>query len=97
MTIPKNKILMIQRDITANSAGVPPADPLFPPKDLPITATPLFPALPTGFVVDGSPRGLPRAPRELYEAGEATGRLGAGSVATPRSQKHATRNMMKPY
>lgn len=38
--------------------------------DLPITATPLFPALPTGFVVDGSPRGLPRAPRELYEAGE---------------------------
>eukprot|EP00913_Durusdinium_trenchii_P011465 g10765.t1 len=39
-------------------------------QDLPITATPLFPALPTGFVVDGSPRGLPRAPRELYEAGE---------------------------
>eukprot|EP00434_Breviolum_minutum_P046720 symbB.v1.2.042778.t1/scaffold11019.1/size1409/1 len=36
--------------------------------DLPITATPLWPALPATFVVDGSPRGLPAAPRQLYEA-----------------------------
>eukprot|EP00438_Fugacium_kawagutii_P017331 Skav229801 [mRNA] locus=scaffold567:159660:164211:- [translate_table: standard] len=36
--------------------------------DLPITATPLWPALPVSFVVDGSPRGLPATPRELYEA-----------------------------
>jgi len=38
--------------------------------DLPIRATPLFPALPAGFVVDGSPRGLPKPPRQLYEAQE---------------------------
>ncbi|CAJ1334619.1 unnamed protein product [Effrenium voratum] len=61
--------------------------------DLPIRATPLFPALPAGFVVDGSPRGLPKPPRQLYEAQEvnpaqafglrlaACGSLGSG--ATP--------------
>lgn len=36
--------------------------------DLPITAPPLWPALPVSFVVDGSPRGLPAPPRQLYEA-----------------------------
>ena len=40
-------------------------------QDLPITAPPLWPALPVSFVVDGSPRGLPAPPRQLYEAQQA--------------------------
>ena len=57
-------------------------------QDLPITAPPLWPALPVSFVVDGSPRGLPAPPRQLYEAQQASGSSGSSAelrFLTPRN------------